>query len=56
MGILVWACIIWLICFDPSQIGQWFKIAAYLGCATWFWWYICGFENPFVKSETKEEV
>lgn len=56
MGLLVWACIIWLICFDPSQIGQWFKIAACLAYATWFWWWICDFENPFVKSETEEEV
>lgn len=56
MGLLVWACIIWLVAFDPSQFGHWFKIAAILGGATWFWWYICGFENPFVDSEAKEEV
>ena len=56
MGLLVWVCIIWAICFDPSQLGNWFKIAAILGGATWFWWYICGFENPFVESDIKEEV
>jgi hypothetical protein len=56
MGLLVWACIIWVISFDPSQIGKWLKIAACLGGTTWFWWWICGFENPFVESEVKEEV
>ena len=55
MGILVFACIIWVFSFDPSQLGHWFKIAVILGGATWFWWYICGFENPFVESETKKE-
>lgn len=56
MGLLVWACIIWLVCFDPSQLGHWFKIAAILGGVTWFWWWICDFDSPFVESETKEEV
>lgn len=56
MGLLVWACIIWGCCFDPEQLGHWFKIAAILGVVTWFWWYICGFDNPFVESEIKEEV
>lgn len=56
MGLLVWACIIWAVCFDPSQIGHWLKIAVCLCGATWFWWWICGFENPFVESEIKEEA
>ena len=56
MGLLIWACIIWAVCFDPSQLGQWFKVAVCLGGITWFWWYICGFENPFVKSENKEKA
>lgn len=56
MGLLVFACVIWIISFDPSQIGHWLKIDACLGGATWFWWYICGFENPFVESKDNEEV
>lgn len=55
MGLLVWACIIWLCCFDPSQLGHWFKIAAYLGGITLFWWWIFDFENPFVE-DTKENA
>lgn len=56
MGLLIWACIIWAVCFDPSQLGQWFKVAACLGVATWFWWWICDFDNPFVESENEETV
>ena len=55
MGLLVWACIIWLCCFDPSQLGHWFKIAGCILGVTWFWWWIFDFENPFVK-DTKENV
>lgn len=51
MGLLVWSCIIWACAFDPDQVGHWFKIALYLGGATWFWWWICDFDNPFVKGE-----
>lgn len=53
MGLLVWACIIWVISFDPSQIGKWLKIAACLGGITWFWWWICDFDNPFVEDTNK---
>ena len=55
MGLLVWMCIIWICCFDPSDIGRWFKIAFYLGSITLFWWWIFDFENPFVK-DSKENV
>lgn len=55
MGLLVWMCIIWLCCFDPSQLGHWFKIAGCIFSVTWFWWWIFDFENPFVK-DTKENV
>lgn len=55
MGLLVWMCIIWLCCFDPSQFGHWFKIACCLFGATLFWWWIFDFENPFVK-DTKENA
>jgi hypothetical protein len=48
-------CIIWICCFDPTDIGRWFKIALYLGSITWFWWWIFDFENPFVK-DSKENV
>lgn len=54
MGLLVWSCIIWVIAFDPSQFGHWIKISTYLGCITWFWWWICGFENPF-KSDKEND-
>lgn len=47
MGLLVSCCIIWMIAFNPSQFGPWFKIAACLGGVTWFWWWICDFGNPF---------
>ena len=56
MGLLVWSCIIWVIAFDPSQLGKWFKIAAYLGGVTWFWWWICDFENPFKSDKENEEA
>lgn len=56
MGLLIWACFIWLVAFDPSQLGQWFKVAAYIGGATLFWWWICDFDNPFVESETEEKL
>ena len=51
MGMLVWFCIIWLCAFDPNQFGHWFKIALYIGGATWFWWWIGGYENPFNAKE-----
>ena len=56
MGMLVWFCIIWLCAFDPEQIGHWFKIALCGGGATWFWWWICGYENPFKEPVEKEVV
>jgi hypothetical protein len=56
MGLLIWACIIWAVCFDPSQLGQWFKVAVCIGAATWFWWWICDFDNPFVESENEEKA
>ena len=49
MGLLVWMCIIWLCCFDPSQLGHWFKIAGCIFGVTLFWWWIFDFENPFVE-------
>ena len=51
MGMLVWFCIIWLCAFDPNQFGHWFKIALCIGGATWFWWWIGGYENPFNAKE-----
>ena len=51
MGMLVWFCIIWVCAFDPNQFGHWFKIALYIGGATWFWWWIGGYENPFKAKE-----
>lgn len=54
MGLLIWSCIIWAIAFDPNQFGHWFKVAACLGGVTWFWWWICGFENPF-KSDKEND-
>lgn len=56
MGLLVWACIIWFCAFDPEQMGKWFKIALCLGSATWFWWWIFDFDNPFVADSKNEKV
>lgn len=56
MGLLIWSCIIWVVVFDPSQFAHWLKIAIYLGCITWIWWWICGFGNPFKSDKEKEEV
>lgn len=56
MGLLVWCCIIWFCAFDPEQIGHWFKIACYIGGITWFWWWICDFDNPFVSENEEDEV
>ena len=56
MGLLIWSCIMWVIAFDPSQFGQWFKVAACLGGVTWFWWWIFDFENPFKSDKKDEEV
>ena len=53
MGLLVWACIIWACCFDPSQIGKWFKVAICLVSATVFFWWIFDFENPFVEDKSE---
>lgn len=55
MGLLVWMCIIWVIAFEPSQMGKWFKITTCLAGITWFWWWIFDFENPFIK-DTKENA
>jgi hypothetical protein len=56
MGMLVWFCIIWMCVFDPNQFGHWLKIALYIGGATWFWWWIGGYENPFKEPVEKEVV
>lgn len=53
MGLLGWLCVIWVCMFDPNQLGHWFKIAACIGGVTWFWWWICGYENPFCGSEER---
>lgn len=53
MGLLVWMCIIWFCCFDPSQISKWFVIAICLASVTWFWWWIFDFENPFVEDKNE---
>ena len=53
MGLLIWACIIWAVCFDPSQLGQWFKVAICLVSATVFFWWIFDFENPFVEDKSE---
>jgi hypothetical protein len=56
MGLLIWSCIIWVVVFDPNQFAYWLKIAIYLGCITWIWWWICGFGNPFKSDKENEEV
>lgn len=53
MGLLGWLCVIWVCAFDPNQLGHWLKIAACIGGVTWFWWWICGCENPFRGSEER---
>lgn len=53
MGLLVWICIIWIFCFDPSQLGHWFKIAGCIFGITLFWWWIFDFTNPFVEDENE---
>ena len=56
MGLLVWACIIWFVAFDPDQLLKWFKIASCLAGVTWFWWWICDFDNPFKADKYGEKA
>lgn len=51
--VLVWACIIWIVCFDPNQFGNWLKVAICLGSITVFFWWIFDFDNPFVEDKNE---
>lgn len=47
--VLVCACIIWIVSFDPSQFQTWFTVAICLGSATVFFWRIFDFGNQFIE-------
>ena len=51
--LFIWACIIWVVAFDPSQFGHWFKVAICLGSITAFFWWIFDFGNLFVEDESE---
>lgn len=55
VGLFVWACVIWVVSFDPNQFVNWFKGALFLGSITAFFWWIFDFGN-LIKEETKENV
>lgn len=55
VGLLVWACIIWVVSFDPNQVGHWLKIAICLGSVTAFFWWIFDFRT-LIKEDTKENA
>lgn len=55
MGLLIWSCIIWVVCFDPNQFGHWLKVAICLGSATAFFWWIFDF-GKLIKEDNKETV
>ena len=52
--LLIWACIIWVVVFDPNQLGHWFKVAICLGSITAFFWWIFDFGNLFVKNKSEK--
>lgn len=55
VGLLVWACVIWVVSFDPNQFVNWLKGVLFLGSITAFFWWIFDFGN-LIKEETKETV
>ena len=56
MGLLVLMCIIWICCFDPSQLWSWFKVAICLVSVTVFFWWIFDFRDPFADDEDEDEI
>lgn len=52
--VLVWACIIWVVSFDPNQFRNWLKVAICLVSATVFFWWIFDFDNPFVEDKNEK--
>ena len=56
IGLLGWACIIWMVGFDPAQIWSWFKVAICLVSVTVFFWWIFDFRNPFADDEDENEI
>ena len=55
IGLLVWACIICVVSFDPNQFGHWLKVSICLGSTTAFFWWIFDFRK-LIKEDAKENV
>ena len=55
VSLLIWACIIWIVAFDPSQFGNWIKVAICLGSITAFFWWIFDFNELCIKDDDETE-